>query len=356
MDFTVQRFYNKSGIERFIKVYTFSQTDSSLISKALPERRLYFSDTGELLITESASSKTKVLSHKVALVQNTLSTLAVESNLVHKAFDDQTFFFSKDLGLWVLCLEPTGSYSIRYNPVPRQEYLKYFKSDENNSISLLLDYCKEVRGFDPVCSCINRENPDLNIQNEDENKQFCMNSLLGGNKTRTNIKKASSGMEYKAIASNCACLNIQCPREKHPIQKEINTRVPCPGTVLSICNTNISSGRDISSLGMEIEQRCGVNTGGSGSTPGGSGSTPGGSGSGSTPGGSGSGSGSGTDKDKQENKGEVQLNAKKSLTIYFVIGGGFFLILLIIIGILFLRNKNLSTALSTTTTVSTPVV
>ena len=334
MEFTIQRFYNKTGIERFIKVYTFSAQDSSLITKALPERRLYFSDIGELIITESASSMKKVLNHKVAITQTTLPTLTVESNLIHKAFEGQTFFFSRDLGFWVLCLETSGSYSIRYNPVPRQEYLKYFKADENNSISLLLDYCKEVKGLDPFCKCINRENSELNIQNEDENKQFCMNSLLGGNKTRTNIKKASSGMEYKAISSNCACLNIQCPKEKHPIQKEINRRVPCPGTILSICNTNITSGRDIKTLGMEIEQSCGVNIGGTG------GSGTGGSG----------GSGDGIPKEKEkadenenENEGEVEISAKKnSFIIYFVIGGGIFLVLLIVIAIFFLRRKNLS--------------
>jgi hypothetical protein len=99
---------------------------------------------------------------------------------------------------------------------------------------------------------------------ETEYAQFCMNDIMKGNDRRKNLKQIAIATEYESFATNCHCVNQSCPIG-HPL--EVVYRDPaigrkiCQGITITICNTTIGAGGNITAGALNIEQQCkGINT------------------------------------------------------------------------------------------------
>lgn len=288
-----------TGVNRLLKIYTFSTTNNiqigtntnnqpilsneeAIIINGLKqvETKAYFSDVGDILITNSAGSQVYYFLNKLAtknltynqttqqyeLPPNQTRTLSNESNLVSlpsTLAEPPYLVVSKPYGNYYLYKKDSATPMVLlYNTIPRPEYIDFYNGDIQ-AYGLVADYCKEVNKADPVCLCINQEN--ANASDTTENKQFCMNSIFKTNAARAAVKAKATPYEYSEISKRCGCFNTECS-QTHPFHvKDRLIKLPpngeCPASNYTICSVQIGAGRDVDFDNLQLEQKCGSDSG-----------------------------------------------------------------------------------------------
>ena len=289
-----------TGVNRLVKLYTFSTTndinigtnpadnqpilsnEEAIIINGLRqvETKAYFGDLGDILITNSAGSQVYYFLNKTAtknltfnqttnkyeLVSGQTRTLPNESNLVSlpsTLANPPYLVVSKPYGFYYLYKKDNATPMVLlYNTIPRPEYIDFYNGD-NQAYGLVADYCKEVNKADPVCLCINQENN--NASDTTENKQFCMNSIFKTNAARAAVKSKATPYEYGELSKRCGCFNTECS-QTHPFHiADRLIKLPpngeCPASNYTICSVQIGAGRDVEFDNLQLEQKCGSDSG-----------------------------------------------------------------------------------------------
>ena len=306
MSIFVNRLLNNTGKDIFVKIYTFTNENSTFINDALFLKKTlyncYLSNDGSFVIynkniaNNSSGTKTNVeyinaFTKKPVLINSGLPPLSLNIKVI-----DQKYFFSPN-SKWILYKNVSNnliSYYILYNTFQFIDFKNYYSvsGKESASINLFKKYCKEVNNLDNGCLCFNfDDNP------------ACLYDLIGQIDTDTlkNKQDTASKQFYNTLSSGCPCINHKCSIFSkqdadsstfipYYIQKNLNN---CnQDFVLSYCNSSITAGRDLTSEGkVTVNQACSAQgatiaggTANSGSTTGG-GTTGGGTTGGGTTGG-----------------------------------------------------------------------
>jgi len=250
MSITLNRFRNNFGIDRYLHVHVFTtDVSKSLIDAAngLNNSSLYFDDSGSLAL--------RTFDNKLVRFTNDMTGRDVEitmSNIVKVKHPGDKFVYSAGFGAWFLYLDPiVGLY---YNPIPRPEYIAWFKQDPINAMNLAIDACIENGSADPVCSCLNRQTESL------PDTEICMNEIFGNDPDlRKSIKHASkNAVGYNQLEEICGCANVACKKE-HPFVLEYRRTGgghECGKDIkINICNTTFTAGGNISFAG-DVQAQC----------------------------------------------------------------------------------------------------
>lgn len=250
MSFWLNLFKSNVGDKRFLVVKIFAEEESKIIFRAMKTSQLYFNDSGHIVIKNSDGTITKYM-NPIVTDMNKITDV-IDSNIA--SYDSsQAFVYSRPHGAWILHILSETSIQLLYNSIPRDDFAKYYASDPYQAKGLLLQYCKEVNGRDPVCKCLNQETSG----DESEKYQFCMNDLLGGNDIRRTIKSQDSAA-YGALQQYCSCVNMNCDKN-HPIYKvdRTGTNACADSLNITLCSQNISAGGNMSSQGIiALRQSC----------------------------------------------------------------------------------------------------
>ncbi len=281
-NFTTLRFDQdaNTGIKRFVRVHTFTEEESQLIADGMDTMdvgdniHLYFNDIGNVVVKNGEESVLNFYPKTMRVDPQNVDFQTSTQGKTNKIDFDVTsfiggevFIYSKPLGKWILYSTNLDSsdpiFHLYFNPIP-VDYAKRMTNVDTTSLGLnnLANYCIEVKGKDPVCVCINKENEDNN--DDTEYQQFCMNDLLGSNKVRAAVKKneikANNLQQYNAAANNCHCFNLNC-NKLHPVRKVLTEIKSCPNKiVMTSCTVQVgaSEGGSVETGNMNVQQECGA--------------------------------------------------------------------------------------------------
>lgn len=246
---SLNRFRKNLGLNRYFRVTTYPRDLSDLILSSLQghdDSHLYFDDSGSLAL----STPNGVIQRVNDLTKREVELIS--SNIVT---GDGNYVYSSGFGAWFLNKDKDGLVSLYYNPIPRPEYVDWFKRDPINAMNLLIDVCTENKGRDPVCSCINKQT------DREPDTEFCLNELFGGDvKLRKSVKASSKNrVGYNQLEEICGCANVRC-NKSHPLILQYRLEGgghECPKDInISICNATFSSGGTTNFSG-DIQQQCG---------------------------------------------------------------------------------------------------
>ena len=206
---------------------------------------LYFSDQGFYKIgSDGELQNVKLLRPNVVNDPNS-NTLSSE----HVSSSDNSTYFSKPNGKWVIIRDDGDNWGIYFNPLGQTGSSTYGMTDPQ---SRLRDYCKKVSSEDPICNCV----PPSDDFKEDD-MYTCVDNFIGEG-TRIFLRK-SNPQSLKDSALYCGCKSGICQDNeifKKWILPKISTDGKCPSGNMTLCVAGIA-GDEIKNKGnITFEQNC----------------------------------------------------------------------------------------------------
>lgn len=273
--------YTNTDAGQFADAYpivrTFSSAESGVLTS--PGTSIWFDDTGILQYgtTQQCSASA------VAVVPNTLTgstapVISCRNTSAQKWSREFPYIFSVPHGRYVLCRDlGTEVVTLRYNVVPRSDFVNYLLGVGKGDRSALIAMCALTSGRDPLCNCLAQENPFVDgkqsAQNfphyesltwgragqvtEGSDTEWCLNSLLGGPEFRRVLKQSSGyGPAYRSMIGTCDCSNVSCLKD-HPVLAEVfRQKRECAMTQTTICGTQININGNVEDSTINAPQMC----------------------------------------------------------------------------------------------------
>lgn len=240
--------------KRYTAVMKYSTADSSEIYDAIFNNvgLLYFDDTGTLLLKKIGSEK--IISNGITKKNNvpTLNAFRLRSSDL-----SQKYFYSIPYGKYILYIESYTQAKLLYNPIPRNDFIDFYKKSDFEAYSFAIQACVENGGKDPICRCLNLQT------DKDPDTEFCMNDIFGSPELRKNVKNSATNKTgYNTLEGVCGCSNDLC-EELHPLNAAIRSGVKaCPSNlVVTICNSTLNT-KDFVNSNATLSQSCSGNLGG----------------------------------------------------------------------------------------------
>jgi len=270
-------------VKRFIK---YTSLDAKDLPKAYPvittypasvasellarDARIWLDDTGVLMYGSIADCR----ADRIRIVANPLTgdrEPTAACNTPPKGWTpSRPYLFSQPNGMYLLYTDGT-KVSLRYNVVPRPDFVQYLRGKGHNDTSVLESMCAMTGGLDPVCQCMNNENPfekgNPNTNKESlrwardgqasygEDTEWCLNTIMGGREMRRVYKEGGGyGPDYKGALSTCGCVNTECLKT-HPVMPILHPG-GCDAVALTLCGQKITVNGDVSGSNLSLQQHC----------------------------------------------------------------------------------------------------
>ena len=261
----------KFNINNFIRINTFSKSESSTINNALNNSQLIFSPSG-WLYSLSAGILTILFSNPLVydMYQHSYSeSYIVDPTKFSELTDQQNtkyYVSPPDVvnvngGGWLLYQDSVNNYYILYNPFNRQNF--------NYNINDYQNYCNTINFSDPGCYCTNfpTQGQYPCVYDAAESKvagQALLNALNSANISNLSSNTIEAINILKSNKS-CGCLSNMCTNwqttsttlaSKIPSMNQISTCAQ--DQVVNICASDIGGGQGVinTTSTINVTQNC----------------------------------------------------------------------------------------------------
>lgn len=255
---------------KFLVVKTFTSEQSEKIKDYLnPSKKdleVYFSREGSLLLRDKTfDTDIKTDSYINPLTNIPVTVISGAKKIKLKSANDKQAYFTSTYNLWLLYYDKTSQdakITLYYNPFHRPEFTNYYKKEPYNSVRVFKQYCDIVgKDADQFCTCL--------ISTSDNKNDFCVNDYFGDDINLVDAIKGASKEAYNRLEGNCPCLNSTCnpsyksallPDSFIPTYLTDSLQNCVQDLTITICNSQVSSGGNLDTQKVAIQQSCSAET------------------------------------------------------------------------------------------------